>query len=85
MSRRGKGDGTIVLRKDGSWMASLRVDGRRKYPYGKTRREVNSKLPLSYGKLNLPDNRANLSSRPHSDWTSISTRGWRTKSRFLSR
>ena len=50
MRRRGRGEGSIVQRRDGRWMA--RVDlgwiaGRRKYKavYGKSRKDVASRLP----------------------------------------
>jgi integrase len=43
--RRGHGEGSIYLRRDGRWTASIMVDGRnRKYFYGKTRKEVQEKL-----------------------------------------
>src|SRR5437764_481534 len=46
MTRRGNGEGSIpIQRKDGSWTAALRAgDGKRKYVYGKTRKEVQTKL-----------------------------------------
>ncbi len=43
--RRGHGEGSIYLRKDGRWTASITVDGhKRKYLYGKTRKEVQEQL-----------------------------------------
>ena len=44
--RRGHGEGTIFLRKDGRWEASLKIEetGKRKSVYGKTRKEVADKL-----------------------------------------
>jgi integrase len=45
MARRGHGEGSIMQRKDGRWMASLTLENRkRKYFYGKTRKEVQDKL-----------------------------------------
>ncbi len=43
---RGHGEGTIFLRKDGRWEASLKIEatGKRKSVYGKTRKEVVDKL-----------------------------------------
>ena len=50
MRRRGRGEGSIVQRRDGRWMACVDlgwVAGRRKYKavYGKSRKEVVSRLP----------------------------------------
>ena len=45
--RRGRGEGSIYLRSDGRYAASMRIEGtgrRRKYFYGKTRAEVREKL-----------------------------------------
>ena len=45
--RRGRGEGSIYLRKDGRYAASMRIEGpghKRKYFYGKTRAEVREKL-----------------------------------------
>jgi integrase len=43
--RRGNGEGTIFQRKDGRWTAGAEVGGyRRKWIYGKTRREVADRL-----------------------------------------
>ncbi|GAC1629402.1 MAG: site-specific integrase [Chloroflexota bacterium] len=45
MARRSNGEGTIIQRKDGTWAAALRLeDGNRKWFYGKTKREVQTKL-----------------------------------------
>jgi integrase len=45
MARRGNGEGTIYQRKDGRWAAALTLPGgRRRYFYGRTRREVTEKL-----------------------------------------
>lgn len=41
---RGKGEGTVVKRKDGRYQASLQVNGRRRTVYGQTRQEVMQKL-----------------------------------------
>jgi hypothetical protein len=38
--RRGNGEGTILQRADGRWAAGIVVDYKRKWIYGKTRREV---------------------------------------------
>jgi integrase len=43
--RRGNGEGTIVKRADGRWAAAIIFDGyRRKWIYGKTRRDVSDRL-----------------------------------------
>jgi integrase len=43
--RRGNGEGTIVKRADGRWTAAIIFDGyRRKWIYGKTRRDVSDRL-----------------------------------------
>lgn len=48
MSRRGHGEGSIYKRPDGRWTAQLSLPGsRRKYIYGKTRREVQEKLTVA--------------------------------------
>ena len=44
MPRRSNGEGSLVRRPDGRWMASLQVDGRRKAVYGRTRQEAAQKL-----------------------------------------
>jgi integrase len=45
MARRGHGEGSIYLRKDGRWAASISLGGRkRKTLYGKTRKEVQEQL-----------------------------------------
>jgi len=44
MSRRSAGEGSIVRRADGRWMARLQVDGVRQVVYGKTRTEAANKL-----------------------------------------
>src|SRR5438067_1814875 len=45
MARRGHGEGSISRRKDGRWMAALTLENhKRKYFYGKTRKEVQDKL-----------------------------------------
>jgi integrase len=44
-ARRGNGEGSIYQRSDGRWVGSVSVGkGKRKYLYGKTRREVAEKL-----------------------------------------
>jgi len=46
--KRGHSEGSIYLRKDGSWTASITVEGRkRKYIYGKTRKEVQEQLKIA--------------------------------------
>ena len=42
--RREKGEGSIYRRKDGRWVGEYEVDGKRRYIYGKTRKEVAGKL-----------------------------------------
>ena len=45
MARRGHGEGSIYLRSDGRWAASISLeDGKRKTFYGKTRKEVQEQL-----------------------------------------
>jgi integrase len=63
--KRGNNEGSIYQREDGRWTAQLTLDkGKRKYIYGKTRREVQEKLtaamrevqqgvPLPSGRLTL--------------------------------
>jgi integrase len=48
MARRGQGEGSIYLRKDGRWCASITLENRkRKAFYGKTRKEVQEKLRVA--------------------------------------
>ena len=45
MARRGHGEGSIIRRKDGRYQAALTLENhKRKYFYGKTRKEVQDKL-----------------------------------------
>lgn len=45
MGKRGNGEGSIYRRKDGRWVAEMTIEGRkRKFVYGKTRKEVQEKL-----------------------------------------
>ncbi len=45
MGRRGHGEGTIARRDDGRWTAAMTLEsGKRKWFYGKTRKEVQEKL-----------------------------------------
>src|ERR1700680_4919060 len=45
MARRGHGEGSITRRKDGRYQAALTLENhKRKYIYGKTRKEVQDKL-----------------------------------------
>jgi integrase len=44
LGRRSNGEGSIAKRKDGRWSAAYTVGGKRKYAYGKTRKEVVQKL-----------------------------------------
>ena len=44
MGRRNNGEGSIQKRKDGRWCGRYTVNGKRKYVYGKTRKEVAEKL-----------------------------------------
>jgi hypothetical protein len=41
--RRGRGEGSIYRSKDGRWVGQYEVGGKRRYVYGKTRKEVASK------------------------------------------
>src|SRR5438105_8737037 len=46
--KRGHGEGSIYLRKDGRWTASITTEGRkRKYIYGRSRREVQEQLKIA--------------------------------------
>ena len=42
--RRGRGEGSIYRRKDGRWVGQYEVNGKRRYVYGRTRKEVAEKL-----------------------------------------
>jgi integrase len=42
--RRGRGEGSIYRGKDGRWVGQYEVGGKRRYVYGKTHKEVASKL-----------------------------------------
>lgn len=56
MARRSPGEGSIYQRQDGTWVASLQVDGRRRAVYGSTRKEAADKLASLKGKGGpLPD------------------------------
>ena len=42
--RRGRGEGSIYRRKDGRWVGQYEVNGKRRYVYGRTRKDVAEKL-----------------------------------------
>jgi len=42
--RRGKGEGSIYRRKDGRWVGQYEINGKRRYVYGRIRKEVAEKL-----------------------------------------
>ena len=42
--RRGKGEGSIYRRKDGRWVGQYEVNGKRRYVYGRTRKDVAERL-----------------------------------------
>ena len=42
--RRGRGEGSIYRRKDGRWVGQYEVNGKRRYVYGRTRKEVAERL-----------------------------------------
>ena len=42
--RRGHGEGSIYRRDDGRWCGQAVVGGKRRYVYGRTRRDVQSAL-----------------------------------------
>jgi integrase len=45
MAKRGPGEGSIYRRKDGRWTAEFSLEnGKSKFLYGKTRKEVQEKL-----------------------------------------
>ena len=41
--RRGRGEGSIYRRKDDRWVGQYEVNGKRRYVYGRTRKEVAEK------------------------------------------
>src|SRR5689334_9603054 len=46
--RRGNGEGSVYQRKDGLWVAEITLVGRkRRYIYGKTRKEVQERLKIA--------------------------------------
>ncbi len=48
MGKRGNGEGSIYHRNDGRWVAEMTIEGRkRKFVYGKTRKEVQEKLKVA--------------------------------------
>src|SRR5947209_11321450 len=62
MARRGHGEGSIYLRSDGRWAASISLEGRkRKTFYGKTRREVQEQLKTALHQ----QQRGTLVTEPH--------------------
>jgi integrase len=42
--RRGRGEGSIYRRKDGRWVGQYEAGGKRRYVYGKSRKEAAGKL-----------------------------------------
>ncbi len=42
--RRGRGEGSVYRRKDGRWVGQYEVGGKRRYVYGKTRKEAAGRL-----------------------------------------
>ncbi len=42
--RRGNREGSVRLRSDGRWVGAIELEGRRRWVYGKTRKEVTDKL-----------------------------------------
>ena len=42
--RRGRGEGSVNRRKDGRWVGQYEVNGKRRYVYGRTRKEVALRL-----------------------------------------
>ena len=49
--RRGKGEGSLYLRKDSWWVGQYKVNGKRRYVSGKTRAEVAKKLTRAVADL----------------------------------
>jgi len=47
MGKRANGEGSIIQRKDGRWMATLTLDGKRRYFYGNTQKEALEKRRAS--------------------------------------
>jgi integrase len=96
MKRRGAGEGSIVKRSDGRWMARVDlgwVSGRRtrKSIYGKTRQEVARKLSAALRAhqdgLPLSDERVTVGSFLH-DWlasarTTVRPRTWQTYESYV--
>lgn len=50
--RRSKGEGSINKRKDGRWQGRYIANGKRRYVYGKTRKEVAQKLTAAINDVN---------------------------------
>lgn len=96
MKRRGAGEGSIVKRSDGRWMARVDlgwINGRRtrKAIYGKTRQEVARKLSAALRAhqdgLPLSDERVTVESFLH-DWlasarTAVRQRTWQTYESYV--
>src|SRR5918998_1807862 len=53
MGRRPKGEGSIVKRADGRWQGAYQDNGKRRYVYGKTRKEAAEKLRKAIWNVNL--------------------------------
>jgi len=70
--RRGRGEGSIYRRNDGRWVGQYEVGAKRRYVYGKTRKEVASKLT----KLSLMGTRDSSLIAIISPSLSTSTAGW---------
>ena len=51
VGRRGNHEGSIFKRPNGSWGASIQVGGKRRYIYGRTRKEVQEKLQVLQGEI----------------------------------
>ncbi len=52
MAKRGNGEGSIYRRNDGRWVGEMTIEGRkRKFVYGKTRKEVQEKLQTALQEL----------------------------------
>src|SRR6266566_683659 len=52
MAKRGNGEGSIYRRSDGRWVGEMTIEGRkRRFVYGKTRKEVQEKLQAALKEL----------------------------------
>ena len=75
--RRGKGEGSIYQRKDVRWVGQYEVNGKRRYVYGRSRKEIAKKLnkAIAERKAGLVYDCENLSLAEYLDrWLDSDTR-----------